>query len=202
MPRLRPATVILLPALALCAAGLIGLIVRWLERAPDPVAPSDAIVVLGGDHPARILSAVDLFQAELAPEIWITGDVPPPGHEVSMAEAARHVAYTRGVPYDKQVLLPTTSTWEDGEQIRIYAAERNAKHLIILTSWYHSRRAMCVINHHLADLDVEVAYTPSSQTWPPSERWWRSRAGWRGVGREIAAFPFYWVWYRLPPWTC
>lgn len=202
MPRPRPSLLALGLALLLLPMLLLNLIARWLERSPDPLGASDAIVVLGGDHPMRVLTAIDLYHDALAPELWITGDVPPPGQEVSSAEASRYVAFKNGVPYEHQQLLASTSTWEDAEQLSHYAAERKVERLIVVTSWYHSRRAMCVLDRHFADQGVLLSYTPSTYVRPSPARWWRRPSGWLAVTRETAAVTYYWLWYRLPPWTC
>jgi uncharacterized SAM-binding protein YcdF (DUF218 family) len=198
----RPLTLALAGAAAILGLGAFLLMVRWLERSPDPQAPADVIVVLGGDHPARTLTAIDLYERGLAPALWLTGDVPAPGRQVSVAEAARYLAFTRGIPYERQLLLPSTSTWEDAAQIRTAVEQEQVRSLLVVTSWYHSRRALCVINHHLADLDVLVSYTPSTYTLPTSAHWWKRPIGWWHNTREALAFVYYGVRYGLPPWSC
>jgi uncharacterized SAM-binding protein YcdF (DUF218 family) len=200
--RPRPLTLALACGAAILSLGAFLLAVRWLERSPDPLAPADVIVVLGGDHPARVLTAADLYTRGLAHELWITGDVPPPGARVSVAEAARYVAFTRGIPYEHQVLLASTSTWEDAAQIRVAVERTRVRSLLVVTSWYHSRRAICVLKHQLADLDVLVRYMPSTYTLPTSAHWWKRPLGWWSAAREVVAFAYYGVRYGMPPWIC
>lgn len=200
--RPQPLTVALFCTAAALGLGAFVLLVSWLERKPDPPAPADVIVVLGGDHPARILTAAELYQQGVARRLWLTGDVPPPGERVSVAEAARYVAFTKGIPYQRQLLLPSTSTWEDAEQIRAAVAREQPRSLLIVTSWYHSRRALCVIRHQLADLDVQVSYAPSTHVLPTSAHWWKRPLGWWRNVREMMAIIYYGVRYGLPPWSC
>lgn len=200
--RPRPLTLALASAAAALAFVAFLLIVPWLERGPDPPAPADVIVVLGGDHPARVLTAADLYSQGLAPRLWLTGDVPPPGKRVSVAEAARYVAFTRGIPYEHQLLLPSTSTWEDAEQIRAAAEREQVRSLLVVTSWYHSRRALCVINHQLDGAAIHVSYAPATRLLPTSANWWKRPLGWWRNTREVMAFAYYGVRYGLPPWSC
>jgi uncharacterized SAM-binding protein YcdF (DUF218 family) len=179
------------------------LLAPWLDRPAIPLAgPVDAIVVLGGEHPSRIRAGVKLYQAGVSRRIWITGDVPPPGQEVSLAEAARWVAFQRGVRMRHQRLLATTSTAEDAREIAAAARESGAGRLLIVTSWYHSRRAVCLIQRELAGSGVELGYLPAASTWAPRDRWWGQRSGWFTLGRESLATGYYWARFGLSPWQC
>ena len=119
-----------------------------------------------------------------------------------MAEAARYVAFTKGIPYERQLLLPSTSTWEDAEQIRDAAEREKLRSMLVVTSWYHSRRAVCVIRHQLAGLDVSINYAPATSVLPTSAHWWKRPLGWWRNSREVLAFAYYGVRYGLPPWSC
>lgn len=197
-PRLVPAALAALAAVIGAGAGAA--LVRWLAIPPDPLAPASAVVVLGGDYPARIITGARLMGDELAPELWITGHVPTDDNIYTLAEFSGRVARDLGVPFERQHLLASTSTWEDAEQIRLLAEERGARSLLIVTSPYHSRRALCVIRRHMAGLDVGVAYAPAApiERGPP----WLSPKSWLQVGRELAAVGYYWLRYRVEPWSC
>src|SRR5690606_23445594 len=69
--------------LALVVAGMLTsgrwlpLLGAWLAI-PARSAPADAIVVLEGGGPQRMLPAIQLYHQGIAPELWITGDAPIP----------------------------------------------------------------------------------------------------------------------------
>lgn len=194
----RAGVVLLVAALTLLLAAA-----PWLDLPARPLpGTADAIVVLGGEHPSRILTAVELYQAGQAPAIWITGDVPPPGSEVSLAETARYVAFQHGVPMRRQQLLASRSTWEDGAAIADFVGQTGARRLIVITNWYHGRRALCVIERQLAGSQVEIGYTPAPSTRAPRSIWWLTPGGWTMVGRELAAFALYWQRYGIDPRSC
>jgi len=192
--------IVLVAAVTVLLAGLtLDGIAHWLNPPGSPQA-ADAIVVLGGDLPMRVLRGYELYQQGLAPELWISAEVPRPG-TASMAEEAAAIVRRRGVP-DGAIRLttPTTSTWEEGQEIAALAKERAVHRLLLVTSWYHGRRALCVFRRHLAGSGISVSYVPAS--WYDSNTWWGHRDGWAGMFRELAALGFYWLRHGLAPWNC
>jgi uncharacterized SAM-binding protein YcdF (DUF218 family) len=188
---------------ALLAPLAVALGAAWLHIPDDPLpARADAIVVLAGDHQARMLEGARLYRAGLAPALWITGDVPPLGQNVSLAEAWRLVGSRNGVPEEAVTLLPSRTTWEDGAQVAALAAQRGARSLVVVSSWYHLRRVRCVLARQLGPAGPQVAVIAAPGLPHAAERWWREPAGWRSVARELAAVAAYWPGYGLAPWPC
>ena len=174
---------------------------RWLD-APSNPAPADAIAVLAGNRP-RLEQAVALYQQGLAPEIWYTGDAPQGEESFSHgAQDARLAAIELGVPAAAITLLPTTSTWEDGEQITALAKARGYKRILVVTSWYHARRGVCIVRRWAQGSDIQITFQSAyNKTFGP-EQWWRNEEGLLDVSNEIIKFGFYWVQYGLAPWQC
>lgn len=179
--------------------GLSG-IGHWLVQSPH-IAPVDAIVVLGG-NPQRSRHGINLYKQGLASELWHTGDVPYPGRTISYAQSAVQLAIEQGVPTENIHLLATVSTWEDGQKIATLAKERKMKSILIVTSWAHSRRALCVIEQHLAGSGVGIYYdSPPSSRYGP-DNWWQYKSGWVTVFRELGKIGVYWWRYGVAPWRC
>lgn len=192
-----------LGCLAIAGLGALALGATWLHVPADTLPTgADAIVVLGGDHQARMLEAISLYHAGIAAQVWITGDQPPPGRSVSLAEAWRLTGRRNGVPEAVVTLLVSSTTWEDGRAIADRAAASGARHLVVVTSWYHIRRARCVIERQLGSQAVELAFVPAAGLPQAYEHWWRELAGWYSVTRELAALGYYWQRYGLAPWSC
>jgi uncharacterized SAM-binding protein YcdF (DUF218 family) len=188
---------------ALTTLGLIAVCVavgRWLFF-PSDQQRADAIVVLGGGHPTRVEQGIALYQRGLAPELWHTGDVPPPGAKLSQADRAATMAVERGLPPDAIYLLATSSTWEDGQAIAALARERGAGRLLVVTDWTHSRRAICTIRQ-AADPSVEVSYAPPPLAEYGPGTWWLSPSGIWALRRELPAIMFYWLQYDINPFGC
>jgi uncharacterized SAM-binding protein YcdF (DUF218 family) len=188
-------------ALATIAAAFA--VAPWLDRSPISLAgPADAIVELAGEAPARVLVSIDLYRQGRAPELWITGDVIPAGHTMSVAFSDADLARVRGVPVTRQHLLATTSTWEDGAQVAAAAQSHGATRLLLVTSWYHGRRAICVLRHHLAPIGVTIGYVPAESAEISRDGWWCHMRGWLAVLRELLAIPYYWLRYGVSPLGC
>lgn len=200
---------VLVPLIA--CLGFIALVLAnrlWLPlvgnglASPSAPVSADAIVVLGGGN-ERLKTAVSLYEQGKAPEIWYTGNYTPAGQILPIeAQLARQAAIDLGVPAVAIHLLPTTSTWEDGQQIAAYARQRGVKSLLLVTSWYHGRRGVCVVRHHLAGTGIQLSFQAASNaTFGPAD-WWHNEEGLIAVVNEYIKFAFYWVHYGLAPWQC
>lgn len=161
---------------------------------------ADVIVVLAGD-PERLHYGLELYEQGLAPEIWYTGnfsETPMP----SEAEFAKAFAIQQGVPENRFHLLTSTSTWEDAQATIAEAKQRNIHHILVVTSWYHSRRAACIFHKQLADTNIMMSFyaTPTNAHTP--ENWWKQERGLVSVTNEYIKTVFYWWNYGLAPWEC
>lgn len=202
----RPPRLLHYALLLAMLAGGVGLvwfprIGPWLGRSPQP-HPADAIVVLGGDYPVRILYGAELYRQGLAAEIWHTGDTPVSRGRVSHGELARRLSVQNGVAPEAIHLLFSTSTWSDAEAIKRLAAERQITSILVVTSWYHNRRAICTIQHQMDDSDIAVYYASPPDTVTNSANWWRHWRGWRDVMSEQGKLLVYGLRYGMPIWRC
>jgi len=176
---------------------LIGL---WLAQ-PTCIDKADAIVVLSGGGPSRLTRGIALYKQGLAPELWYTGDVPVEKMtRFTDGRLARQFALADGVPEDAIHLLATTSTWEDGLEIAKLAGNRQIRSILVVTSWYHSRRGLSVIRHHLGRSRVVVYFSASDNLSCGPENWWQKEAGLVAVVNELIKFGYYWWRYGLFPW--
>lgn len=124
-------------AALLAAAGYLAAV--WLS---DPLLtvrtalrPADVIVVLGGDGPTRAMKAAGLYRRGLAPRVLVTGD----GDCTYIAgDMVRE-----GVRPDAITLECRSGTTEENAAFSRPLVERmRAASGIIVTSWFHSRRAV------------------------------------------------------------
>jgi len=176
---------------------------HWLDQPSNP-EPADVIVVFAGNQ-ERIVNGIALYKQGLAPEIWHTGNMthstsPMPNE----AQIGREFAIQQGVPPEDITLLETSSTWEDAEQTAALAAERDIEHVLIITSWYHSRRTLCVARRHLADSGVKISFfsAPTSAYGYGPDNWWTHEHGLVHVQNEFVKFLAYWWMYGVGPWSC
>jgi len=172
---------------------------RWFV-VQTKIANADAIVILAGGGPERLCYGIELFKRGIAPELWYTGDKPLETRSDFMdSEQALNFALRYGVPKEKIRILPSTSTFEDGKVISDLVKEKKIKALILVTSWYHTRRAANVIKHSMADTNIAV-YISSSTNLPfTPDNWWRDEEGLVSVVNEIIKTALYWRKYGLAP---
>lgn len=189
---LRVASLLFLTlVLLLVTAGLwLPGIGHWLAQ-PPRLGQVDAIVILSGNR-QRILHGVTLYERGLAPELWHTG----------CAQSAAQLARERGVPARAIYSLATTSTWEDGQQIRAFAEQQQVNSILVVTNWVHSRRALCVIQQQFAGSGVSIYYDPPPASGYGPDNWWRHKRGRTVVFTELAKIGLYWGYYGLAPWRC
>jgi len=82
------------------------------------------------------------------------------------------------------------------------AAERRWESLLIVTSAYHTRRALWTFENVLAEKGVEaeigIVSPMTGQQTPPTLYWWLTWKGWRDVAGEYVKSAFYYfVFYRM-----
>jgi uncharacterized SAM-binding protein YcdF (DUF218 family) len=184
-------------------AALVTLAVPWLDRPPiDPDAAADAVVVLAGETPARVDAGIELVRAGRAPELWITGYNILPRGQISMGASDAGIAVDRGIAPEQLRLLATTSTWEDGAEVAEVVRQTGARRLLVVTSWFHGRRAVCTLRRQLAGSGVTIAYMPAPSELLPRAGWWRSSLSLYVTTREVAAVAYYSARYGLWPWEC
>ncbi len=197
-----PTRVLLWLALIVVAANLLLRGIGYWLAQPPAIHPADAIVVLGGYDVQRMTTALTLYQQGLAPEVWHTG-YRARGVQGYPIDLLLKLTRKYGLPNADLYLLPSANTWEDGAVIAWLAKDRQLHSILVVTNWFHSRRALHVLEHHLAGSEVRIYYAPvlpsaaSAETSFGPNNWWQSRHGRRIVGSELLKVGFYWLRYGI-----
>jgi uncharacterized SAM-binding protein YcdF (DUF218 family) len=186
---------------AIASAGLAYAVRRPLLSAiggflivADDRQPADAIVVLSGSLPDRILEAIDLYQAHLAPRIILTRGVSLPGLEALRArggavlephEQNLDVARQLGVPPEVMAVMPApiSSTLGEARALLRYLQEQGIRSILLVTSKPHARRAGMIFSA-VAGGRVRIAVCPSRYDPFTAETWWHYRARTRRLVTE------------------
>ncbi len=176
----------------LSAIGLL-LISVWilLENSPDivslpEVVPTrcDVIVVLGGEPNNRPKLASQLFQEGLAPVIIVSGTGDAGENAVKMAR--------RGTPLDSMILEDESSTtFENARNTAPLLDHLHARRVILITSWFHARRARACFQHFRPKLNYTVVTTSRQSEYRYSDSSW--------AWQELAKTGYYWVRYGVRP---
>ena len=121
----------------------------------ERIQKSDAVLVLGGGSPSRVLEAIDIYNEGFAEKILITRGGRPEGSEyleskgIKFPEGAdlnKFVAEILGINNKDLVLLPgrVYSTREEAILIKDFALKKGYVSIIVTTSKSHSRRARLI----------------------------------------------------------
>ena len=98
---------------------------------------ADIIVVLGGNTKERVAKAIDLYQHEYAEKILVTGR-----NEKTLIG---NLFLGAGIPEANLIFEPASrSTYENALFCRPYLRHLQVDSLLLVTSWFHSRRAAAV----------------------------------------------------------
>src|SRR6267142_3928286 len=188
-----------LPLFALGAAQL--LIVR------APLAKADAIVVMSGSATfrERARHAAALYNEGRAPRIVLTNDhlksswSPEEQRNPYYYERSRDELRRAGVPDEKiaVIMVPITGTYDEVVHLKEYSEANQLSSLLVVTSAYHSRRALWTFRHVFHGTGKVIGMDPAGPglETPPAGTWWLHRLGWQMVPNEYAKMLFYWLRY-------
>ncbi len=150
---------------------------------------ASAMVVLGGDAYGRPARTAELFKAHAAPLVIASGD----GDCDEMVRAL------------KQNGIPESAIWREEksgstkENAEFSAALLRKAHLtsaIVVTSWYHSRRALNTFRK--AAPDIHFYSRPSY--WGLERSMWSQHGIGSHIRTEYVKLLGYWVRYGVKPW--
>jgi uncharacterized SAM-binding protein YcdF (DUF218 family) len=159
--------------------------------ADEPRTKADAIVVLAGSTPDRILEAVDLYKEGLAPVIVLTQGSESPGirqlreRGVQMLEPHEEnaaIAQQLGVPRSAIDTVPggAGGTVTEARAVIAHLRKKGIKSALIVTSKMHTRRAGWIYRGIAGD---EIAFATCASHYDSYDpnRWWNSRGYTRRV---------------------
>lgn len=168
-----------------------------------PLASADAIVVMSGSsaYKERTDKAAQLYREGRAPLVLLTNDGQRGGWSSAQQrnpyffERATDELIKAGVPEASIRIVPgvAESTREESQVIRDYAVNERFRSLLVVTSSYHSRRALRSLRSACAETGITVGLEPSSAA--PAAFWWLHEQGWRTVGVEFVKVAYYWAKY-------
>lgn len=150
-----------------------------------PTQKADVIILLGGEDGSRVEGAAALFKAGWAPHVIITGE----------DDMYRRQLIRLGVP--ETLIWVDTQARNTSENARFsirIMRSHGCKSALLVTSWYHTRRAVHCFQHYASDL---MFY--AQPTWQSKEvaRNWGSPAP--SILKEYPKTIWYWFRYGVSP---
>jgi uncharacterized SAM-binding protein YcdF (DUF218 family) len=186
---------------------LVWEIVAWIgARAlivDSDLPQADVLVVLGGsaNYIERSEAAAEIFKAGRVKKIILTNDGQQSGWSNAeqrnplFVERALTELQRQGISNDRIEILDdvVSSTRDEANLLRTTATNRGWHSLLVLTSPYHSRRALWTFRHEFEGSSVLVGLTSvrNGRQTPSPWFWWLSPGGWRIVAGEYLKFIYY-----------
>ena len=154
----------------------------------DPPRPADAALVLAGDPDyERTRTAARLVLSGEARLLILTGGEPGPGDSAS---SLRDVALGLGVPAEAiRMEQVSRGTHESMLAVRPILQGEGIRRLIVVTSPYHHRRAVCAARRTLPG--VEIVSRPADPSFWEPRGWWKTRRDRRIVLQEYLKLGYY-----------
>lgn len=178
----------------------------WLVR-EDPLSHADAILVLSGSMPYRAEEAAKVYNADYAPEVWLTHPVSPAEelqsmgiHFVSDEDYDREVLIHDGVPAAAIRLLPDeiVDTEQELEEAESQMEKEGKGTIIIVTSLQHTRRVATLWHKFFGSGPKAIVHGAPEDPYDAS-RWWRNTRDSLSVIREYLGLLNAWTGLRVRP---
>ncbi|MDP2279510.1 MAG: YdcF family protein [Nitrospirota bacterium] len=154
----------------------------------DELKPADVIVVLAGEETERVEHGVKLFKEGWSRKdrLILTGG--PLVWKYTWATLMREHAVHLGMQKSAILLADKSRTTEEDA---IFTKELMDKHgyksCIIVTSPYHSRRALKIFKRVLGD-KIKIISAPAEESWFRFDEWWKRRRDRKMVLDEYSKF--------------
>jgi uncharacterized SAM-binding protein YcdF (DUF218 family) len=180
---------------------------RWLI-VEDPLDRAQAIAVLSGRMPMRVLEAAKLYRAGYAPEVWLTHSTEPGKSLQKMG-----VKYLGEEDYDREILVhegvppaaihvlepPILNTADEIVAIKFALNAAPLRTVIIVTSKPHTRRVHAlwrVLTHGDGRIIVRAASLDPFD----AQHWWRNTTDALDVVREVLGLLNAWAGQPVRHW--
>ncbi len=135
---------------------------------------SDAIVVLAGETTVRPEYAVELLRQGFAPHVFLDAEMRFRIYDTQLIDIAQN--YANRLPEANRVSVCPVyglSTFGEVDDVARCLQAIAAHRVLIVTSDYHTRRALMIFRHHLPQYHFSVAGAANPQQF--SINWWTSR---------------------------
>jgi uncharacterized SAM-binding protein YcdF (DUF218 family) len=172
----------------------------WLSQigavliAQDRLSPADAILVLGGGRPERVVQGVELYRQKYADRMIFTGEYDRTlvNQNLHWASEAQKLAARLGVPKEKTILIfNSRSTHDDATLSREVCRTNGFRSLIVVSEPYHTRRARFTFHKVYKDTGIKIMIYPVQDSWYRADTWWHSESGLLDTNSEYVKFVYY-----------
>jgi uncharacterized SAM-binding protein YcdF (DUF218 family) len=163
--------------LVLAAIGVL-LIVMIARRAArllvvDKPVKSDVIVVLAGETGVRPARAVELLRQGVAPHVFLDAEAALVYDSVLPDIAQKYINDMGEVGRITVCPIGSFSTFAESDDVNRCLSSIGAHRVLIVTSDYHTRRALMILRHRLPQYEFSVAAARDPDRF--GDAWWTTR---------------------------
>jgi uncharacterized SAM-binding protein YcdF (DUF218 family) len=181
----------------------------WFARVPllqgtaqlwivsEPVAPADAVAVLGGGLDVRPFAAAEYYGKGLTKKILLADVRRSPSEKLGVlpphTELNRQVLLKLGVPEQAIETFGSASsnTREEALALRAWAEHTRSRTIIVPTEVFSSRRVRWMLEHVFAGSGVRVQVTALDALEYTRADWWRHEQGLIAFQNEVIKYIYY-----------
>lgn len=191
MRRIRVAVIAAIAGVALLtwAASHAGtaLVVDVPEIAPQ------VIVSLASHEWERLPEAARLARENPKAVVLLTQPVRPSERNCYECASRANRLVALGVPASRIRLLTlrVNNTYDEALAVRAFLRQTGARRVLVVTSRFHTRRALAAFRHALRPLHPSIGVAGAPWAGVRPDRWWDSAYGRWYVTRELAATVYY-----------
>lgn len=158
----------------------------------DAPAHADTLLVLGGDNDdTRFWRAAELLHAGYANRIMLDSDAR--SKNLGETEADRAPAFiVRTLPGQVNICpITADSTYEEAADLKSCLERTNTQSILIVTSAFHTRRALSILSKRLPQYRWSVTLADSAYLY--GDQWWKHRRWAKTALDEWEKF----LWWKL-----
>jgi uncharacterized SAM-binding protein YcdF (DUF218 family) len=195
-------------------ASSLCLIVIWILITPflayflvveKPVEKVDAIWILGGSsaYLERTQKAAEIYRQLKPKKVFVVDDDIRGGwndgekRNLPFFEISKRELVAGGVDESViEIVKPVgDGTNYEAEMFAEKNTDNHIKSLLLVTSPYHTRRALWTFRHFNPETEIGVIPAENTEKTPTIYFWWLSSKGWSYVFGEYLKFIYYWLYY-------
>ncbi|SRR5208282_1042400 len=140
----------------------------------DEPQPSDAIVVLAGETNFRPSRALELLRQGVAPRVFLDVETRQPLYNQRLADIAQRYINDLGEAKRVSVCpIVSLSTFAEVDDVNRCLLSVGAHRVLIVTSDYHTRRALMIFRHRLPQYQISAAAARNPAQFGAA--WWTTR---------------------------
>ena len=143
------------------------------------------IVVLSGGYTTRIPRALELYEKGYGNRLLLTTERSLNSRIAHLfptnEQAAKKITQALNIQIEFEIVPSlkggATSTFDEAHDLLAFCVKENLKHLIIVTSSYHTRRALYAFKKVFQGSNIIVEASAAPNEIFSEENWWRSDRG-------------------------